>query len=61
METLLTPQETAEILRIKYHRVLDLMHMGKLQAYKIGRKYFFSESAINEFLEQSKFISPWKK
>lgn len=61
METLLTPQETAEILRIKYHRVLDLMHMGKLQAYKIGRKYFFSEAAINEFLEQSKFISPWKK
>lgn len=61
METLFTPEETAEILRIKYHRVLDLMHMGKLQAYKIGRKYVFSESAINEFLDKAKYHSPWKK
>lgn len=61
MESLLTPQETAEILRVKYHRVLDLIHLGELQAYKIGGQFRIPEYAIHEFLDKSKYHSHWKK
>lgn len=36
---LYTPEETAKILKIGYRKVLDMIHLKKIGAYKIGKKY----------------------
>lgn len=36
---LYTPEETAKYLQVGYRKVLDLIHLKKLGAYKIGKKY----------------------
>ena len=61
MQPLFTPVETSELLRVHYKKVLDLIHMGELQAHKIGRKYLIPMHAIHEFLDKTKYHSHWKK
>lgn len=61
MIALFTPEETAEILKVKYNKVLDLIHMGNLQAYKVGGQFRISLFAIHEFLDKSKYHPHWKK
>lgn len=60
MESLLTLHETSELLNVSYNKVRDLIHMGKLQAYKIGREFRIPMYAIHEFLDKSKYKSYWK-
>lgn len=59
VEELLTPKEIAEILRIGYRSVLDLILMGKLEAYRVGRVYRISRSDLQSYLESTKVRSRW--
>ena len=57
---LYTPNEVAEILKVRYNRVLELIKLGKLSAYKIGKFYRISEGELFEFLESHRYKSYWK-
>lgn len=61
MDRLLTPNETSKILQIGYRKVLDLIKMGDLTAYKIGGLFRIPQHALYEYLEKSKYKSYWKK
>lgn len=58
---LLTPKQVAEKLNINYRKVLDMIVMGEIDAYKIGGVYRITEGALFDFLEKHKFKSHWKK
>lgn len=42
-------------------KVLDMIIMGEIDAYKIGGVYRITEGALFDFLEKHKFKSHWKK
>ena len=54
MVELFTPAEVAKILRINYHKVLDMIHLGELDAYQIGGVFRISRSAIQQYLDSVK-------
>ena len=54
MESLYTPQDIAEQLSINYRKVLDLILLGDLNAYKIGRQYRVKESDLESFINSNK-------
>ena len=54
------PNEVADILKVRYNRVLELIKLGKLSAYKIGKLYRISEGDLFEFLESHRYRSYWK-
>ena len=56
----LTPKQIAERLQINYHKVLDLIHLGELNAYKIGGIYRISEEQFNKFLDDNRYKSFWR-
>ena len=58
---LLTPKQVSERLNIHYRKVLDMIVLGELDAYKIGGSYRISEGALFDFLEKHKYKSYWKK
>lgn len=60
MPNLITPKEAAGILRMNYRKILDMISMGELPAYKIGRDYRISESDLYRFIEKCKVKSIWK-
>ena len=60
-KTLLTPKRVSEKLNINYRKVLDMIIMGELDAYKIGGVYRISEGVLFDFLDKHKFKSYWKK
>ena len=60
-KTLLTPKQVSEKLNINYRKVLDMIIMGELDAYKIGGVYRISEGVLFDFLDKHKFKSYWKK
>ncbi|MEE8186794.1 MAG: helix-turn-helix domain-containing protein [Nitrososphaerales archaeon] len=37
MNQLLTPKQVAQLLQVNYHKVLDMIALGELTAYKVGR------------------------
>lgn len=45
----LTPEEVAELLRIKKNTVYEMIKRGDLQAYRIGRKYRIEKSAVEAY------------
>jgi len=47
-----TPQEVAEMLKIGYRKVLDLIQLKHLMAYKIDGIYRISENSILEYLQK---------
>lgn len=49
----LTPQEVSELLRVSVYTVRRWIHEGQLPAYKVGRAWRISESAIGEWLSQN--------
>lgn len=51
---ILTPHETAAILKINYRKVLDLIALKKLGAYKIGSTYHIPIHEIHNYLEKVK-------
>ncbi|NVM57366.1 MAG: helix-turn-helix domain-containing protein [Desulfobacterales bacterium] len=58
---LLTPTEVAKKLRIGYRGALDLIALGKLRAYRIGRVYRISRKELQRYLESTRVESPWSK
>ncbi len=60
MKQYLTPKEIADILDINYRKVLDLIALGNLPAYKIGKIYRISKVDFHDFMEKSKYKSFWK-
>lgn len=61
MIELFTVEETGKILKVSSNKVYDLIHLGDLQAHKIGGQFRIPEYAIREFLDKSKYHSHWKK
>lgn len=51
---LYTPEETAKILKIGYRKVLDMIHLKKIGAYKIGHDYRIPVHEIRHYLEKVK-------
>ncbi|HIN20121.1 MAG: hypothetical protein COA72_01840 [Candidatus Neomarinimicrobiota bacterium] len=61
MKPLLTPMEVSELLKINYNRVLDLIHLGEINAVKIGKNYRVYEGDLFDYLNTNKYKSYWKK
>lgn len=52
---ILTTEETAEVLRVGYNALYELLQSGKLKAYRNGRVWRIPKQAIIEYIiEQSK-------
>ncbi len=54
MNNLQTPTETAAILKINYRKVLDMIHLKKIKAYKIDSVYRIPLFEIHNYLEKVK-------
>ena len=52
-----TLKEIALILKIGYRNVLNEIHLGKLQAFKIGRQYRVTEDQLNNYIQNSKYAA----
>jgi len=61
MNKFYTPKEVAEILNVGYNKVLDMIHLGQLSAYKIGGEYRISDQQILRYLDNVRVKSPWIK
>jgi len=59
-ETLFTVQQIADKLQVNYRTILDRIHLGEIDAYKIGGAYRISLKQLNTFLENNKYESYWK-
>ena len=57
MSKLLTPQEVAEILSLKYRKILELIHHGKLKAIQIDKSFRVTEYDLHDFIEKNWFKS----
>lgn len=54
--TFYTPQEVAEMLRLKVNTVYEYIRMGKLPAARFGNRYRITEQDIQQFIEHQKLI-----
>src|SRR3990172_8840299 len=50
---LMTAKELAEFLNVKVDRIYELVAHRELKAKRVGRQLRFTQSAIEEFLEQA--------
>ena len=57
MQSLLTPQEVAQLLKFSYRRILELITLGDLPAFKVGNAYRIAESDLNKYLEDNRYKS----
>lgn len=55
MTELLTPKEVANILKVNYRKVLDMIALGELRAYRIGRVFRIPESEVYRYLQSVMF------
>ena len=46
-----TAEEAAEVLKISYRKVLDLIKKGELEAKKVGKAYRITDNQIKNYLE----------
>ena len=51
---LLTPKETSRLLKINYRKILDLITLGEIDAYKLGGVYRITMGSIIKYLEKNK-------
>ncbi len=54
------PKEVAEILKLSYRSILDMILMGDLKAFKIRGVYRISDKEINRYLQSAEVESFWK-
>ena len=59
MISLFSPKEAAELLGVSYRKILDLILIGQLQAFKVGNAYRIAEADLKEYLEANRFKSEW--
>ena len=60
MNELLAPKDVADRLKINYRKVLDMIALGELTAYRIGGVYRIPERDIYRYLESVK-VEPFGK
>ena len=63
-EKLLTAREVSEFFfgnKIPYKRVLEMTHTGCLPSIKIGRKYYYTSSALCEWQKRNSSTPAWQK
>ena len=46
MTELYTPKQVAKLLKVSYRRVLDMIALGEIKAYRIGGVFRISEREI---------------
>jgi len=51
---LLTPSDVSDILKINYRKVLELILLGVIPAYQVGRQYRISQIDLNNYLSKNK-------
>ena len=51
---LLTPSEVSELLNINYRKVLEMIILGELPSYQIGRQYRVDYSELKAYLSKNK-------
>ena len=61
MNEMFSPKEVAKILKVNYHKVLDMIHLGKIEAYQIDGQFRISEREIYRYLDSVKVNSFWKE
>lgn len=49
-----TIKQIMEVLPLSYAFLIELIHSGKLRAYKCGRRYIIPQDALEEFLAASR-------
>lgn len=49
-----TIEEVANLLRVSYLTVFRWIQVGKLSAYKVGKRYRIEVKDLNNFLEESR-------
>ena len=54
MTPMLSPKEMARILNVGYRKILDMIILGELKAYKIGGVLRISEKEIYRYLDSVK-------
>lgn len=59
MDQLYSPKKVARIFDMNYRKILDLITLGELSAYKIGGSYRIAESEIHRYLESVNADSYW--
>lgn len=59
-EELLTPREVGQILKVGYRRVLDMIALGDLRAYRIGHLFRISRKELQHYLESTVVESSWR-
>lgn len=52
-----TPQEVADMLRLRVQTIYEYVRMGKLSATKFGNRYRISETDIVQFIEYQKSVT----
>lgn len=53
IERLYTPEEAAEVLRVKVRTIMEWLRQGRLKGVKVGRKLWrVKESDLRAFIEQ---------
>ena len=57
MIDLLTAQEVAKALKVNYRKVLDMIALGELKAYRIGRVFRVSKDELERYLRTVKLDS----
>ena len=61
MNKLLTPEETAEKLRISPKTVRDWLRESKIQGHKVGRQWRIKEETVEEIVKQGLDITTFSK
>ena len=59
MNQLYTPKEVAQLFKLSYRRILDMIALGEIGAYKIGGVFRIPESEIRCYLASVKVESFW--
>lgn len=52
-----TVKETSEILLVNYRKILDLIKLGELPAYRIGGRFIISEAELFDFVDKHRYKS----
>ena len=58
---LYTPKEISKMLSINYRKVLDMIALGEIKAYRIGKMFRISDLFLKEYLDSVEVKSFWKK
>ena len=61
MNSLFSPKQTAKLIGVSYHKVLELILMGDLPAFKVGNAYRIAETDLKQYLEANRYKSQFPR